>query len=166
MLLALYRRQQYICLLSKALLHFGAPAHRIEDHLLSAQKALGVVGSYRQRPDMIIASFVTDSHTIDDFYIRAKGHISLSALHRVHLLSRKVRHGKRTAQDGINGLKNLMAAVPRYPWYLRIFFAFVCSACIAPLEFGGSCVDMLLAGALSSVLKAITIRSHELVQLE
>jgi hypothetical protein len=160
--LAEHRRQKYILTLAKALLYYGAPAHRIEEHLIAASDVMEVRADYVHLPGTVIATFpMTDTHSAEVYFVRADGHIALSTLHRVHLLSRKVLHDKRSAREGTIQLVNLIKSQPRYSIFWRAVFAFVCSACISPLEFGGSIVDMVVAGTLSTILKVISIRAHD-----
>lgn len=152
-------RQQYIFTLAKALLHFGSPTHRLEDELESASQILEINGHYVYLPGLVIVSFDDPARCTNVVhFVKANGHVALSTLHKVHEVSRKVLHDKRSARAGTQALRALMHAPPTYPLLWRCFFAFLCAACISPLEFGGSIIDMVIAGLCSAFLTFFGIR--------
>lgn len=146
-------------MLAKALLHYGAPSHRIEESLDIASQILNVDGHYVYLPGLVIVSFSdAERHSNLVHFVKADGHVALSTLHRVHLISRKVLHDKRGARAGTKELRDLLRAKPRYSLIWRCVFAFICAACISPLEFGGSLIDMAMAGLCSAYLQFLGIR--------
>ena len=54
-------------------------------------------------------------------------------------------------------LHDLLEAPPTYPVPFRIFLAFCLSALICPLAFGGSFIDMWIAGAGAFVLSVLQL---------
>lgn len=148
--------QHYILMLTKALLHFGAPSHRIEEALARASTIVGVKGHFAYFPGLVVASLDNpDGATSAGHHIKANGHVALSTLHRIHMISSRVQHDKVSVTRGIEELKALLHAPPCYTKLQRCLFAFLCAACISPLEFGGSIVDMGVAGLCAALLQAL-----------
>ncbi|KAF9447802.1 DUF1212-domain-containing protein [Macrolepiota fuliginosa MF-IS2] len=87
------------------------------------------------------------------YFVRSKGRIALTSLHRVHMVYRDVLHDKMGAQEGIDTLRKILRAPPIYPLKFRCFLAFICSSIICVLSFGGSAVDMFISGICASILQ-------------
>jgi uncharacterized membrane protein YjjP (DUF1212 family) len=87
------------------------------------------------------------------YFVRSKGRIALTSLHRVHMIYRDVLHDRMGPQEGIDELRKILRAPPIYPLKFRCFLAFVCSSIICVLAFGGSAVDMFISGICASVLQ-------------
>jgi uncharacterized membrane protein YjjP (DUF1212 family) len=155
--------KKYVRTLTKALLHFGAPTNRIESYLRHISRNLGLDGQYTPLPGKVIVN-ITDPNTgkEDPRVVEADGHCSLSAIERVHEIAHGVHKGT-TTREGIRQLKFLMRARPIYGRTLRCIFAFFCSACFSILEFGGSPVDMPIAGVFSALLLFVKVQftGHE-----
>lgn len=136
--------------LSEALSKFGAPSHRIEGQLAAACKILNLMCTFVHLPTVIICEFgerhgpLTDNrrcHVVD-----RRGQLSLGALHEVHQTYRRVLHDEISAKVGVVRLKSLMNAQPIYNVYWRGTFAVLLAIVICPLAFGGSIIDMWVAG--------------------
>ena len=61
-------------------------------------------------------------------------------------------HDEISAKEAAKMLQNILDKPPVYPRWMRSVIAFLLSALICPLAFGGSFVDMWLAGTGAVVL--------------
>lgn len=133
--------------LAKALMVFGAPSHRIESQLLSAARILEVDAELIHIPNVIICSFGDqDTKTTETHFVKCGGRLSLGSLHQVHQIYRAVVHDEISAKKATIQLETLLAADPIYGIAMRLILAFCISALICPLAFGGSLIDMWIAG--------------------
>lgn len=109
-------------------------------------------------PGTIICSFGdTNTRTTDTHFIKCGGRLSLGSLHAVHQVYRKVVHDEISAKDAGDELDAILHAQPHYGRLVRILLAFLISALICPLAFGGSFLDMWIAGAGAVVLSLMQI---------
>ncbi|PIL37204.1 hypothetical protein GSI_00897 [Ganoderma sinense ZZ0214-1] len=140
-------RQKFLMRLAKALMTFGAPSHRIESQLLSAARILEVDAEFIHIPGVIICSFGDqETKTSEMHFVKCSGRLSLGSLHEVHQLYRMVVHDDISARRATERLEALLSAKPLYGPFTRIALAFCLSALICPLAFGGSFLDMWIAG--------------------
>ncbi|KAI0924920.1 hypothetical protein AcW1_006886 [Taiwanofungus camphoratus] len=151
-------RQLFLKRLAKALMTFGAPSHRIESQLLSAARILEVDAEFVHLPGVIICSFGDpETKTSDTHFIKCAGRLSLGRLHDVHQIYRKVVHDEISANKATAQLNALLVAKPIYgPWF-RSILAFLISALICPLAFGGSFIDMWIAGLGAIILNCLQV---------
>ncbi|KAI0081836.1 DUF1212-domain-containing protein [Panus rudis PR-1116 ss-1] len=144
---SILNRQVFLMTLARALMVFGAPSHRIESQLLSAARILEIDAEYVCLPGVIICSFGDpDTKTTDTHFLKAGGRLSLGALHEVHQIYRAVVHDEISAKKATQKLEDLLEAPSVYNAYIRCILAFLISALICPLAFGGSIADMWFAG--------------------
>jgi uncharacterized membrane protein YjjP (DUF1212 family) len=154
-------RQEFLLTLARALMTFGAPSHRIEAQLKSAAKILAVEGAdFVHLPGVIIVSFgdaeLGSSET--HFVKTSAARLALGALHNVHLIYRSVVHDEVSAKMATFQLETAMRHANIFGTGIRCFLAFAMSALICPLAFGGSFVDMWVAGAGALILAFLQLR--------
>ncbi|KAJ7684037.1 hypothetical protein B0H17DRAFT_1160802 [Mycena rosella] len=150
---SMMNRQLFLLKLARALMTFGAPSHRIESQLVAAARILEVEAEFIHLPGVIICSFGDqDLGCSETHFIKCGGRLSLGALHKVHIIYRSVVHDEISAKEATDKLEELLHAPPMYPIALRCGFAFILSALICPLAFGGAFVDMWIAGAGAFIL--------------
>lgn len=132
---------------------FGAPSHRIEAQLIAAAKALDVEADFVLFPNVVVCSFADDeTKTSETHFVKASGRISLSYLQRAHDIYREVMHDDVSGKEATAKLDILLGERPIYTNFQRCIFAFSLSALICPLAFGGSFLDLWIAGAGAFVL--------------
>jgi len=132
---------------------FGAPSHRIEAQLKAAATTLDVTGEFIQLPGIIVCCFQDEeTQTSETHWVKSASKIWLGNLQEVHEISRSVVHDERSAKDASAELKRLLKKNPMYSNLLRCIFAFSLSALICPLAFGGSFLDLWIAGSGAFVL--------------
>jgi len=111
-------------------------------------------------PNIIIASFRNDdTQSTRTYFIRSRGRIALTSLHKVHEVYRDVLHDNIGAEAGTDGLRQILRLPPIYSLKWRCFFAFICASIICGLSFGGSIVDMWISGACACVLQYLGLNA-------
>jgi uncharacterized membrane protein YjjP (DUF1212 family) len=150
---SILNRQLFLITLARALMTFGAPSHRIESQLIAAAKILEVESEFIHLPGVIICSFGDEgTKTSETHFVKCGSRLSLGSLHMVHHIYRAVLHDEISAKRATRQLDELLSAKPLYPVFLRCVLAFILSALICPLAFGGSFLDMWIAGSGAFVL--------------
>lgn len=163
---AVLNRQTFLMRLAKSLLTFGAPSHRIESQLLSAARILEVDAEFIHFPGVIICSFGDpDTKTSETHFIKCSGRLSLGSLHEVHQIYRAVVHDEISAKKATARLEALLTAPPLYGGFTRCILSFFLAALICPLAFGGSFLDMWIAGLGAICLSLLQINFASKSQL-
>jgi uncharacterized membrane protein YjjP (DUF1212 family) len=151
-------RQGFLLKLARALMTFGAPSHRIESQLVAAARILEVEAEFIHLPGVMICSFGDQEQGCSDtHFIKCNGRLSLGALHKLHLIYRSVVHDETSAENAAAHLEALLTAPPLYGNIFRSSLGFFLSALICPLAFGGSFVDMWIAGCSAFVLSVLQL---------
>ena len=155
-------RQEFLTKLARSLMTFGAPSHRIESQLVAAARILEVEAEFIHLPGIIICSFGDQELGCSEtHFVKCGGRLSLGALHKVHLIYRAVVHDEVSAKQASEQLEALLVATPLYSVIFRCFLSFCLAALICPLAFGGSFLDMWVAGAAAFILACLQLRVAE-----
>lgn len=126
---------------------FGAPSHRVESQLLACARILEVDAEFIHIPGIILCSFGDmDMKTSETHIVKTGGGLDLGNLHKVHQIYRSVVHDEICAKTANAQLSELLHSKPLYSKSVRLALAFTLSLLICPLAFGGSFVDMWIAG--------------------
>jgi uncharacterized membrane protein YjjP (DUF1212 family) len=137
---------------------FGAPSHRIESQLSATALVLEIDAQFIHLPSIVIASFGdVDTRTSEMHFVKAGGGLDLGKLHRVHNIYRAVVHDELDAGEGTRKIQALLKAPLQYKLWQRVCIAFLCSAIIGPMGFGGSFVDGLASGVLGILLSFLQL---------
>ncbi|KAI0003098.1 DUF1212-domain-containing protein [Russula compacta] len=151
-------RQQFIMKLARCLMAFGAPSHRIESQLVAVARILEVDAELIHLPNLIIVCFGDpETKTSETHFLRCSGRLALGNLHSVHQIYRRVVHDEMSARKATEELARILESKPIYGLWTRCFIAFWLSALICPLAFGGSFLDMFIAGFGALVLSALQL---------
>jgi uncharacterized membrane protein YjjP (DUF1212 family) len=144
--------------LARALMTFGAPSHRIESQLVAAARILEVDAEFIHLPNIFLLSFADpETSTSETHFIKCSGHLALGNLKMVHQIYRQVLHDEISAKRASDNLDALLVSKPIYPVWARCAIAFWLSVLICPLAFGGSLVDMFIAGLGALVLRSLQL---------
>ncbi|CAK5275592.1 unnamed protein product [Mycena citricolor] len=155
---SMINRQDFLLKLARSLMTFGAPSHRIESQLKSAARILEVESEFIHLPGVIICSFGDQELGCSEtHFIKCGGRLSLGALHKVHVIYRTVVHDEISAKDAAEHLEDLLHQPPLYSIWFRCFLGFWLSLLICPLAFGGSFLDMWIAGSGAFVLSYLQL---------
>lgn len=107
-------------------------------------------------PGIIIASFGDEETKSSQMHFaKCSGHLSLGNLHHLHRIYRAVVHDEMSVTKATTELEEMLESGPMNPTLIRLLLAFSIGALICPIAFGGSFVDMFLAGCGSLVLTCI-----------
>ncbi|KAH9966101.1 hypothetical protein BC827DRAFT_1259216 [Russula dissimulans] len=137
---------------------FGAPSHRIESQLVAAARILEVDAEFIHLPNLIIVCFGDpETKTSETHFLRCSGRLALGSLQKVHQIYRRVVHDEMSARSATEELVRILESKPIYGLWTRCFIAFWLSALICPLAFGGSSLDMFVAGFGAFVLSALQL---------
>jgi len=128
------------------LLTFPDPSHRAEFVHIPGLIIMTLHPNSRERASMT-------------YYVRGKGKIALSSLRKVHDMYRRVTRDELPCSVGIQALQGLLRAEPIYHLYFRCFLAFLLGALICAVSFGGSLVDMWIAGLCSGTLQYLGLNA-------
>ncbi|KAH9077334.1 hypothetical protein EDB83DRAFT_2217931 [Lactarius deliciosus] len=151
-------RQKFLMKLARCLMEFGAPSHRIESQLVAAARILEVDAEFIHLPNLIIVCFGDpETKTSETHFLRCSGRLALGNLHKVHRIYRRVVHDEMSARQATEELQELSKSRPIYGLWTRCFIAFWLSAIICPLSFGGSFLDMFVAGFGAFLLSALQL---------
>ena len=141
---------------------FGATSHRIESQLVAAARIIEVEAEFIHLPGVIICSYGDQELGCSEtHFVKCGGRLSLGALHKVHLIYRSVVHDEISAKEAAEKLDALLLAPPPYAVLFRCFLALCLSALICPLAFGGSFVDMWIAGIAAFILAFLQLSVAE-----
>lgn len=142
--------------LAKALLKFGCPTHAAMALLHDAAGILKVQVSFVTLPNTIIASFGNcEEMTSEIEMLSGGGGLDLGRLPMVRVVYYNVVHDIISAKDAIDCLDQLMDGKPIHGKLMKCFFAFMLSALLCVMAFGGSFVDMWIAGLGSALFSAV-----------
>lgn len=100
-----------------------------------------------------------DTPATRTYFVRSRGRIALTALHKVHQIYRDVLHDNIGAEAGTDALRQILRSPPIYSLEWRCFFAFVCASIICGLSFGGSILDMWISGACACALQYLGLNA-------
>ncbi len=144
--------------LGKALMSFGAPSHRIEAQLLAAARILELEAEFVHVPGLIMYSFIDkETKSSETHFVKCGGRVTLGRLHEVHQIYRQVVHDEISARKASEKLDALLAAKAIYTPLQQILLAFCIAALICPLAFGGSFIDMWVAGLGAMFLSVMRV---------
>lgn len=109
--------ERFILLLTRALMKFGAPSHRVESQLMAVAALLRVKMQVIHLPKCTIISFgnhIGSANNKDTRFVKAATQIELGRLHQVHDIYKRVVHCQTSAKDGTVELKALLKRSPIY----------------------------------------------------
>ncbi|KAG8890577.1 hypothetical protein FRB98_007131 [Tulasnella sp. 332] len=146
-------RQTFILRLTKALMLFGAPSHRLESQLKATALVLEIEAEFVHMPSIVIVSFGDiDTKTSQTHFVKVNAGLALGRLHSVHNIYRQVVHDEIGVEEATVELNRLMKAKPIYNLPTRIILSAMCAGMICPLAFGGSIIDTAVAAGEGIIL--------------
>ncbi|KXN92483.1 Pheromone-regulated membrane protein 10 [Leucoagaricus sp. SymC.cos] len=150
------QREEFILKLTRAMMMFGGPSHRLQSQIQCAARVLDIDLCVIYFPDNFIISFDDDSTgTSHVKIIRQASALDLGKLSDAYHLYWKVTHDQMYVADASARLDDLMRQKPFYNWWQQILIGGMCSSAICTVSFGGSFVDALVAYPLGALLVAI-----------
>ncbi|KAH7018502.1 uncharacterized protein B0I36DRAFT_253065 [Microdochium trichocladiopsis] len=146
------QRQRYITKMCRALLLFGAPGHRLEEHLRTTARWLEVDSQYLYVPDCMIISFDDNlTHTTRMKIVREVQGVNLAKLKATHEIYKEVLHDVIALDEALERLEHLVSAPVEWPAWLRIIMYGLASACIS-VSFSSRFIDIPVIFVLGTLL--------------
>ncbi|ORY05529.1 DUF1212-domain-containing protein [Basidiobolus meristosporus CBS 931.73] len=156
-------KQDYLILLSKAMVVFGSPAHRLEDNMTRASAALNVQSSFAFLPGVIMISYGDeDTHTSETHIIKVDRGYNMYKLDQVNTISKDVIYGKIKVEDAYESLEKVMDSKELFPWWCDVMVFGVSSFLIAPLAFQGGWSEAVASGILGTIVGILNRCSQKL----
>lgn len=144
--------------LAKALMKFGAPTHAIDSLLSDSAKILGVEARFVMLPGVNLASFGDVCELTSQIeLLKSNGSLDLGRLPKVRIVYYNVTHDCISAKIGGQCLDQLMDEDEIHGRPMKCLLALCGSALICPLAFGGSFLDMWIAGLGAAALCAVEL---------
>ncbi|KXJ86885.1 hypothetical protein Micbo1qcDRAFT_139731 [Microdochium bolleyi] len=146
------QRQRYITKMCRALMLFGAPGHRLEEHMKTTAAWLEVDSQFLYVPDCMIISFDDNlTHTTKVKIVREAQGTNLSKLKDTHEIYKEVLHDVIPLDEALERLEELIASPVRWPDWVRIICYGLASACIS-VFFEARFIDMPVIFVLGTLL--------------
>ncbi|ORY07720.1 DUF1212-domain-containing protein [Basidiobolus meristosporus CBS 931.73] len=153
----------YLILLAKAMITFGSPAHRLEQNLYEASKALNLRASVAYMPGVTFISFLDpNTHTSDTHIVRSVVGYHMDKLEKTYFLSKEVIHEKINLKDAYAILEELLVSSPVWPWWVQVLNYPLCSFCMTPSLFHGSWLDAVTGAGLSLGVGILALLSEKI----
>jgi uncharacterized membrane protein YjjP (DUF1212 family)/uncharacterized membrane protein YjjB (DUF3815 family) len=152
---AILQRQEFLLKLSRALMMFGAPTHRIETQIQQTARVLDINCRCIYLPNLMLFAFGDETtHTSEMKFIKQPGGLDLTKLTDMHSIYWNVIHDKIGVDEASRQLDVLMRRKPFISKIPMIIIGGFCSSfiCVGTQGFGGSFVDALVAFPLGMFL--------------
>lgn len=152
---AILQRQEFLLKLSRALMMFGAPTHRIETQIQQTARVLDINCRCIYLPNLMLFAFGDDTtHTSETKFIKQPGGLDLTKLTDMHSIYWNVIHDKIGVDEASQQLDELMRRKPLIGKVPMVIIGGFCSAfiCVGSQGFGGSFLDALIAFPLGMFL--------------
>lgn len=160
-------RIEFLSAMAAALSRYGETADDLEQGLRDCAARLGVYAEFFATPTAVFVSFGPSGLQRTVLLRTREASIDLQGLSMVHEVLRGVSDGSLTAEQGLAELRLVMAAPPRFPWYMGIV-ASVLGAAAFDLLLGGTWKEAGVAatvGLAVGVLIALGRRFERLARL-
>ncbi|KAK9703855.1 pheromone-regulated protein prm10 [Basidiobolus ranarum] len=156
-------RQDYLILLSKAMVVLGSPAHRLDDNMSRASAALNVQSSFAFLPGVIMISYGDEqTHTSETHIIKVDRGYNMYKLDQVNTISKHVIYGHIKVEDAYEALEKVMDSEDLYSWWCDILVFGASSFLIAPLAFQGNWGEAFVSGILGTLIGILNQISKKL----
>ncbi|KAI8885283.1 DUF1212-domain-containing protein [Backusella circina FSU 941] len=143
------QKQEFLRKLVKALMLYGAPAHRLEYILREVSRTLGVDAEYIYIPNVMFLTFFDKStHTTETHFIRSPQSFDMHKLGEIYRLEKLVSHGEVSVDEALEFIDTVANDPPFYPvWLTPIAYA-LASFCGCVMFYGGQFKEGGVAAAL------------------
>ncbi|KAJ2830963.1 pheromone-regulated protein prm10 [Coemansia sp. 'formosensis'] len=149
----IFNRQNYLLVVSRALMGFGAPLHRLEANLVAIAMNLDVAATFAALPGIMLITFGDeDTRTSETYVVRMSPGYDMHRLERTNRTIRRVLKGRISVGKGVKEIERILATPPLYPWWAMIMDYVVCSFCICPLFWSGGWRDASISAMLGLIV--------------
>lgn len=152
---AILKRQEFLLKLSRCLMMFGAPTHRIEQQIQATANMLEVNCRCVYFPSVMLLSFGDENtHTSETKIIKQGSSVDLTKLTDMHTIFYNVIHDKIGVEQGSKQLDALMRRRPLMrKWHLVIVSGLAsASITVGDWAFKGSFLDALISFTLGAFM--------------
>ncbi|KAJ7687847.1 hypothetical protein B0H17DRAFT_939050 [Mycena rosella] len=154
------QRQEFILKLTRALMMFGGPSHRLQAQIQSTGRVLDIQVNCMYLPDVVLISFDDSSTGTSNLkFIRQGSALNLAKLNAVYALYWSVIHDEQSVAEASGALDALMRKKQEYSAWQLVLTGGMCSSSICTVSFGGSFLDALVVFPLGALLVAIQLLS-------
>ncbi|KAJ7482684.1 hypothetical protein FB451DRAFT_1029898 [Mycena latifolia] len=154
------QRQEFILKLTRALMMFGGPSHRLQAQIQSTGRVLDIQVNCMYLPDVVLISFDDSSTGTSNLkFIRQGSSLNLGKLNEVYALYWSVIHDEQSVSEASGALDALMRKKQEYRWWQLVLTGGMCSSSICTVSFNGSFLDALIVFPLGALLVAIQLLS-------
>ncbi|KAI8323575.1 DUF1212-domain-containing protein [Martensiomyces pterosporus] len=149
----IFDRQNFLLVVSRALMAFGAPLHRLEANLVAIALHLDVEASVAVLPGVILISFGDkDTRSSETHVVRIAAGYDMHRLERTNRVVRRVLKNRISVGQGVKNLEKTLATPPLFPWWAMLTDYVVCSFFICPLFWGGGWSDAGVSAMLGLIV--------------
>jgi len=152
-------RQKCIIQLCKAFMMFGAPMHRLEEHMQKTALVLEVESQFLYVPGCMIMSFDDPTtRTTEVKLVRVAQGIDLGLLADTHDVYKNVVHDVMGVEEATSELEDIMNRTSRYNKWIIVMVYGIASAMVGPFAFNARPIDLPIIffnGALLGILQHI-----------
>ena len=142
-------RQKYLVKLSRALMQYGAPTHRLEQHMSMCAKVLSVKAQFLYMPGCMIMSFDDPkSHAADVRLVKAAAGVDLGKLRDVHQVYKDVGHDVIGVGAAAEKLDAIESKESRFNKFWLVLAHGLASLAVGPFAFMARPVDLAPAFVL------------------
>ncbi|KAJ7100584.1 hypothetical protein C8R43DRAFT_247729 [Mycena crocata] len=154
------QRQEFILKLTRALMMFGGPSHRLQAQIQSTGRVLDIQVNCMYLPDVVLISFDDSTTGTSNLkFIRQSSALNLGKLNEVYELYWSVIHDEQSVSEASSTLDALMRKKQEYSWWQLVLTGGMCSSSICSVSFNGSFIDSLIVFPLGALLVAIQLLS-------
>eukprot|EP00842_Homolaphlyctis_polyrhiza_P002952 jgi/Hompol1/3658/HPOL_003311-RA len=137
-------KRDFMLDLTRAMVEYGLPSHRLEYHLETVSECLGVKSTYAVLPGLILMSFSPKKRSSDTFFLKISSGYSMGRLTLVNDLCFDLVHGGMTIEEARSRLAEIKATKNLPEWTTLITFPIIAFTICATV-FGGTWGDSLIA---------------------
>lgn len=159
-------RQRYLVKLSRALMMYGAPTHRLEGYMAMSARVLGIESQFLYLPGCMFISFDdSQTHTTEVQIVRVSQGVDLGRLFDTHNIYKEVIHDLIGVEEATARLQEVIHRKDKFSNWVRVPMYGIASACVAPFAFEGRFIDLPIAfimGCILGVLQLVLAPKSEL----
>ena len=131
-------RREYLLLLCRLLMEYGAPVHRLEEYLSKSAEVLAIDTQCIHLYGCMMISFDDrETRTAEVRMVRTSTSINFAKLSDVHEVYKEVVHNDLEIIDGHERLKKIEHKRPYYNKWILVVTQGVAAATLGPWAFGG-----------------------------
>ncbi|CED84551.1 Domain of unknown function DUF3815 [Phaffia rhodozyma] len=155
---AILERQDFLLKLTRALMCFGAPTHRLEAQMQATARILELNCQMILLPGIFLVSFGDPAtHTSEVKFLKQANGLDLGKLLDAHMVYYQVVHDKMGVTEASAKLDELMTSKAAYKLWQQLLIGGLASAFIQPSAFYGSLIDCLVTIPLGMLLVLVQV---------